>query len=47
MSELTRAWNGFSPDLAFAEGGVLDLDTLTSDQVVRRFGEFGMVYLPG
>jgi hypothetical protein len=44
MEALSRAWTSFRPQMAFTEGGELSIDSLTKEQIIQRYGEFGMTW---
>lgn len=43
LGQLARRWEDFRPTLALTEGGELELGDLSKAEVVRRYGEAGMI----
>lgn len=45
VDQIEEAWNAFQPDVAYAEGGELSIESLSRKQAVERYGEFGVTWL--
>lgn len=45
ITKIQEAWKTFRPDVAFTEGGMLSVDSLSQTEAIERYGEFGMTRL--
>lgn len=45
MEQLEKAWKTFKPEVAYAEGGELEIDSLNRKELIGRYGEFGLAWM--